>query len=208
MSTLFSKILAEQSFGQRLMAMLASIYAIATFIDPRTFQRPPHPGYENLARLLEWFGLGSVAAWIRDPLFAALRDSEVAESAIWIVLMVSFLGMTAAFQRSTINIAPQATFSFLLTLTLLNDLGRMSVLGGVALLVGGAVASALFVRFALPDAVESGAAVGTALIISPILAVVYAPVRVLVWFVQEPGGDASALRGATRFTPLHVKLAD
>jgi len=208
MFPLFTKLISEQSFGQRVFAVLTSIYAIATFFDLQTLERPGLPGYENIARALEWFGLNPVAAWIRDPLFSSLQSSEVAEAAIWILLLSSYFGMVATFRRSIYNVAPPATFGCLLALVLLNDLGRLNAWTSVALLFVGALLAALFVRFVDSEALEPWFGVAPLVLMSPVLAGIYAPVRILAWFLQEPGHDTQTMQVESGYSPVRVKIVD
>lgn len=184
MSTIADNFVKDGSFGRRLLAMLASFYAIA-LIYGHAAEGLTTSGYEVIASVLRSVGLDGAADWLVDTLMAALVSSPVAPLAAAVVVAGAALGMAATFRRTVNNISPQATFAYLLAVCLLVDLGEISLRFGVIGTAVIAVGVGLFCLIPSDDLLEHPLAVALLMFVGPLAAIAYGPAKILNWLASE-----------------------
>lgn len=185
MSTIADNFIKDGSFGRRLLAMLASFYAIALLYGRYAEGGSTSTGYETLASALRSVGLDGVADWVTGTLFEALSASPAVPVAGAVVIIGAVLSMAATFRRTVYNVSPQATFAYLLALCLLIDLEQISLSSAV---VGTAVVAIGFGLFCLlpSDDTHVGPAVAALLMfIAPMSAILYGPAKIVSWLATE-----------------------
>ena len=207
MSTIADNFIKDGSFGRRLLAMLASFYAIALLYG-HMFEVPRGSGYSVIASALRSVGLEGPADWFVDTLVAALLSSPFVPFAAVVAAAVAALSMAATFRRTVYNTSPQASFAYLLAVCLLVDLGeislRTSLIGTMAIAVG----VGLFCLIPADDLLEHPAAVALLMFIGPISAIAYGPAKILHWLASEPPAKTVPIAIEYGTGPVKVELVE
>lgn len=207
MSTIADNFFKDGSFGRRLLALLASVYAIALLWGQRAGGEEAR-GYDVIASILRSLGLDGVADWIVERLMATVHSSPLTTVAAALVLAASVLSMTATYRRTVANVSPQSSFALLLALCLLIDTNRLTFFEAA---IGTAVTAVLVGVFCLLPSDEQltpAAAVGLLIVLGPAAAILYAPAKIISWFVTEslPQKVSVALERETG--PVKVEIID
>lgn len=207
MSTIADNFIKDGTFGRRLLAMLASFYAIALIWGQR-FATDGGRGYEVLASVLRGLGLDGVASWITDTLMATLHSSPVTTVSATLVLVGSVLSMTATYRRTVFNMSPQAAFAFLFAACVLIDLGTISAREAAFGTVITAILVSVFCLLPSEDKLTPAPLVGLFIVLGPVAAILYGPAKVVSWFVTEslPTTVPVALERETG--PVRVEIVD
>jgi len=207
MSTIADNFIKDGSFGRRLLAMLASFYAIALIWGQKAGEGKAL-GYEVIASVLRGIGLNNVSDWIVDTLMTSLRSSPVAAFAAMLVLAGSVLSMTATYRRSVFNVSPQAAFASLFAACVLIDLGAISPRD---LAIGAVITAVLVGAFCLlpsDDKLIPAPVVGLFIVLGPAAAILYGPAKVVSWSVSESPPQTVPVALERGSGPVKVELVD
>lgn len=207
MSTIADNFIKDGTFGRRLLAMLASAYAIALLWGQRAGGEETR-GYDVIASILRDLGLDGVADWIVETLMAVVHSSPLTTIAAALVLAAGVLSMTATYRRSVVNVSPQSSFAYLLALCLLIDTGRITFSEAV---IGTAITAVLVGVFCLLPSEEQltpAAVVGLLIVLGPAAAILYGPAKIISWFVTESLQQTVSVALERGTGPVKVELID
>lgn len=208
MSTIADNFIKDGSFGRRLLAMLASFYAIALLYGRYAESGTTSTGYETVASALRSVGLDGVADWTTGTLFEALSTSPVVPFAGAAVIVGAVLNMAATFRRTVYNVSPQATFAYLLALCLLIDLEQIPLGSAV---VGTAVIAIGFGGFCLlpsDETLVSPVVAALLMFIAPFAAILYGPAKILSWLATESRTQTVPVALEHGTGPLRIEIVE
>ncbi|GAA1486265.1 hypothetical protein [Brachybacterium fresconis] len=207
-SAVAAHVLQGRSFGQRAIAMIASIYAIASVLGHHLRDIPSRTGDAVIADALRALDLDGPADWFTDTLFAQLSESVVALACLAAVLAASVISMVSVFSTTMYNATPQASFICLLSLALLIDLEAISAAQALGGMIVSGVLGGIFCALRSDTSATEAAAIGLLTVVSPVIAVVYAPLRAISWLLREPRNEEGAMRIEGGFDPVRVRIVD
>ena len=207
MSTIADKFIKDGSFGRRLLAMLASFYAIALLYG-HTLEVPRASGYSVIASALRSVGLDGPADWFIDTLVAALLSSPFVPFAAVVAAAVAALSMAATFRRTVYNTSPQASFAYLLAACLLVDLGEISLRTAVIGTAAIAVGVWLFCLIPSDDLRTHPVLVALLMFLGPSAAILYGPAKILSWLASESRAQTVPVALEHGTGPVKVELVE
>lgn len=208
MSTIAENFIKDGSFGRRLLALIASFYAIALLYGRSLGAGAPNSGAETIAAALTSIGLDGAADWLIGTLMESLSTSPAIPLAGAVVLIGSAISMAATFRRTIYNVSPQATFAYLLTLCLLIDLDQISIGSALVGIAVAAIVVGLFSLLPSDDSLTHPAAVALLMLIGPIAAVLYGPAKVLNWLATDSRAQTVPVTLEHGAGPVRIEIVE
>lgn len=207
MSTIADNFIKDGSFGRRLLAMLASFYAISLLYGQAAGGRT-RSGYAVIASALRSVGLDGPADWLVGTFMPSLDASPVAPVAAAVLVAGAVISMAATFRHTVFNVSPQASFAYLLAACMLVDLGEISLRSAVIGTAVIAVSVGLFCLIPSDDLRTHPVLVALLMFLGPFAAILYGPAKILSWLASESRAQTVPVALEHGTGPVKVELVE